>query len=79
MKIYVRERLRVGKGVKLPRFRVVAVVGEELHLYAGHLRKTELEQIAKDVGADIVYLESVPEDLKRKGLASSDPSGPLLR
>jgi hypothetical protein len=66
MKIYVRERLEVGKGVKQPRFRVVAVVGEGLHLYAGHLRKTELEQIAKDVGADIVYLEPVPEDLKRK-------------
>jgi hypothetical protein len=67
MKIYVQERPEVGPGVKQPRFRVVAVVGEGLHLYAGHLRKTELEQIAKDVGADIVYLEPVPEDSKRKG------------
>jgi hypothetical protein len=67
MKIYVQERPEVGTGVKQPRFRVVAVVGEGLHLYAGHLRKTELEQIAKDVGADIVYLEPVPEDSKRKG------------
>ncbi len=79
MKIYVRERLRVGKGVKQPRFRVVAVSGKELHLYAAHLRKTELEQIAKDVGADIVYLEPVPEDLKRGGLGNFDPRGPLLR
>ncbi len=63
MKIYVRERLEGGKGVKQPRFQVVAVAGEELHLYAGHLRKTELEQIAKDAGADLVYLEPVPEDL----------------
>ena len=47
MKIYVRERLNVGNGEKQPRFRVVAVAGEALHLYAGHLRKTELEQIAK--------------------------------
>ena len=47
MKIYVRQRLNVGKGKKQPRFRVVAVAGEALHLYAGHLRKTELEQIAK--------------------------------
>ena len=47
MKIYVRERLNVGKGENQPRFRVIAVAGEALHLYAGHLRKTELEQIAK--------------------------------
>ncbi|MGA7469406.1 MAG: hypothetical protein WBW25_01035 [Halobacteriota archaeon] len=66
MKIYVRERLKVQKGVEQSRFLVVAVAGEGLHLYAGHLRKTELEQIAKDVGADIVYLEPVHEDLKKK-------------
>jgi hypothetical protein len=66
MKIYMRERLKVQKGVEQSRFLVVAVAGEGLHLYAGHLRKTELEQIAKDVGADIVYLEPVPEDLKKK-------------
>ena len=65
MKIYVRERLNVEKGVEQPRFQVVAVAGEELHLYAGHLRKTELEQIAKDVGADIIYLESIPENVKK--------------
>jgi len=62
MKIYVRERLKVEKGPEHPRFQVVAVAGEELHLYSGYLRKTELEQIAKDVGADIVYLDPLPED-----------------
>jgi hypothetical protein len=66
MKIYVRERLKVGKGVKQPRFRIVAVAGKELRLYAIHLRKTELERIAKDVGAEVVYLEPVPEELKKK-------------
>ena len=66
MKIYVRERLNVGKGEKQPRFQVVAVAGEALHLYAGYLRKTELEQIAKDVGADIVYLDPLPEAVTRK-------------
>ena len=66
MKIYVRERLKVQKGVEQSRFLVVAVAGEGLHLYAGHLRKTELEQIAKNVGAEIVYLEPVHEDLKKK-------------
>ena len=63
MKIYVKGRLDPGKGEKKPRFQVVGVAGEGLHLYAGHLRKTELEQIAKDAGADLVYLEPVPEDL----------------
>ena len=41
------------------------VAGEALLLYAGHLRKTELEQIAKDVG-DIVYLDPLREDVTRK-------------
>ncbi len=66
MKIYVRERIKVGKGVKQPRYRVVAVTGGEIQLLAVHLRKTELEQIGRDVGAEIVYLEVVPEE-ERKG------------
>jgi hypothetical protein len=66
MKVYVRERLDAGEGETRPRFQVVAVAGEGLHLYTGLLRKTELERIAKDVGADVVYLEPMPVDLKRK-------------
>jgi len=67
MKIYARERQKVGTGVKQPRFRVVAVVeeqGENKHLKVEsvHFRKVELEQIAKDVGAEIVYLEEMPEE-----------------
>ncbi len=58
MKIYVRERLKVGEGVKQPRYRVVAVTGDELRIHAVHFRKTELERIASDVGAEIVYLEA---------------------
>ena len=53
--------------MKQPRFRVVAVTGTELHIRATHLRKTELEQIAADVGADVVYLEPVPDELKKQG------------
>ncbi len=67
MKIYVRERLKVGKGVKQPRYKVVAVTGGDLQVLAGHLRKTELEQIAGDVGAEIVYLEAVPQEARKKG------------
>ncbi|MFY1644277.1 hypothetical protein ACK11Z_11135 [Methanoculleus bourgensis] len=67
MKIYARERQKVGTGVKQPRFRVVAVVeeqGENKHLKVEsvHFRKVELEAIAKDVGAEIVYLEEMPEE-----------------
>ncbi|WP_292365695.1 MULTISPECIES: hypothetical protein [unclassified Methanoculleus] len=67
MKIYVRERQKVGTGVKQPRFRVVAVVeeqGESKHLKVEgtHFRKIELEQIAKDIGAEVIYLEEMPEE-----------------
>lgn len=67
MKIYVRERQKVGTGVKQPRFRVVAVVeeqGESKHLKVEgtHFRKIELEQIAKDIGAEVLYLEEMPEE-----------------
>ena len=67
MKIYARERQKVGTGVKQPRFRVVAVVEEKgedkpLKVESTHFRKTELEQIAKDIGAEITYLEEMPEE-----------------
>lgn len=65
VKIFVRERIKVGKGVKQPRFRIVAVCGKALHIYAIHLRKTEIERIAQDVGAEVVYLEPVPEESKK--------------
>ncbi|KUG21378.1 hypothetical protein ASZ90_008871 [hydrocarbon metagenome] len=67
MKIYARERLKVGTGVRQPRFRVVAVTGEKgddkhLKIEGVHFRKTELEQVAQDVGAEVVYLEEMPEE-----------------
>jgi hypothetical protein len=66
MKIYVRGRLKVGSGVKQPKFRVVAVTGgtseSHLKIEAVHFRKTELETIAKDIGAEVVYLEPMPEE-----------------
>ena len=68
MKVYVRERVKVGTGVKEPRFRVVAVTSEDgakaghLKLEATHFRKVELDQIAKDIGATVIYLEPMPEE-----------------
>jgi len=56
MKIYVRERTRSKEGGRNPRFRVVATEGGELRFHADHLRKTDIETIAKDLGAEIIQL-----------------------
>ena len=61
MKIYVRERIKIGEGVRQPRFVLLAVAGGDLKVYAHHFRKTELEQMAKDCDADLVYLEPMPD------------------
>ena len=55
-KIFVRERRRVGKGARRPRFAVVAVQGTDLRLYRTRVRRAELEKIAADSGAEIVWL-----------------------
>lgn len=56
-KIFYRERVKLQDGAKNPRFRVVAVSGVDLKVYANHLRKSELKHIAREVGADLVELE----------------------
>ena len=56
-RIFYRERGKVGKGGKKPRFRLVAIAGIDMKVYGTHLRKTELEQIAKAVGAKLVLLK----------------------
>jgi hypothetical protein len=66
MKIYVRERQKVGEGVESPKYRIVAVTGGELQIEAPHFRKFEIEQIAKDVNAQVVFMTPVPDDQKKK-------------
>jgi len=66
MKIFVRERQKVGEGVESPKFRVVAVTDGQIQMVAIHFRKFEIEQIAKEAGATIVYMKPVPEDNKKK-------------
>ena len=56
-KIFVRERRKIEKGEKKPRFRVVGVSGGDLKIYANHIRKKELDQLAESVGAEVVYIE----------------------
>ena len=67
MKIYVRERQKVGEGVESPKYRIVAITGGEIQIEATHFRKFEIEQIAKDAGADIVFMKPVLDDHKGKG------------
>jgi 3-phosphoglycerate kinase len=56
-KIFVRERRKIEEGEKKPRFRIVGVSGGDVKLYVKHMRKTELEQVSTESGAQIVYLE----------------------
>ena len=66
MKIFVRERRKVDKGEKKPRFRFVGVSGGDIKIYVRHVRKKELDQLAVSTGAEIVYLKAV-KDGKGKG------------
>ncbi len=56
--IFVRERRKIEDGEKKPRFRVVGVCDANIKIFSKHLRKTEVEQIAKEAGVKVVYLES---------------------
>ena len=56
-KIFYRERTKVGSGKKAPKFKLVAIAGIEMKVYAKHVGKQELEQMAKAVGAELVFLQ----------------------
>jgi hypothetical protein len=58
-KIFVRERRKIEKGEKKPRFRVVGVSGSDVKIYVKHARKSELDKIHADTGAEIVYMQTV--------------------
>lgn len=55
-KIFVRHRRHVGPGAGRPRFAVVAVQGLDLRVFKTRLRRAELEKIAAEVEAEVVYL-----------------------
>lgn len=57
-KIFIRKRRKIEKGEKKPRFRVVGVGGSDVKLYVKHIRKNEIEQISKETGAEIVYMDA---------------------
>ncbi len=63
-KIFYRERTKDMEGKRQPRFRMVAVADVDLTFFGEHFRKSELEAIAKTVGAELVLLP--PGDKKGK-------------
>jgi hypothetical protein len=58
--------MKVGEGAHQPMFRIVAVTGGQMQIEATHFRKFEIEQIAKDFGAQVVYFEEIPDEQKKK-------------
>jgi len=60
-KIFYRQRIKGRDGEKKPRFRITAVANVDLKVFADHLRKCELEHIAKDVGAELIELQRGPK------------------
>lgn len=65
-KIFYRERRKIGEKEKKPRFKVVAVAGINLVFYGEHVRKNELDQLAKAVGAELVLLKRGAGDTAQK-------------
>ena len=55
-KIFVRHRRHVGQGAGRPRFAIVAAQGADLKVFKTRVRRAELEKIAAETGAEIVYL-----------------------
>ena len=55
-KIFVRHRRHVGQGAGRPRFAIVAAQGTDLNVYKTRVRRAELEKIAAEIDAEIVYL-----------------------
>jgi hypothetical protein len=55
-KIFVRHRRHVGQGAGRPRFAIVAADGVDLRVYKTRVRRAEIEKIAAETGAEIVYL-----------------------
>jgi len=65
-KIFYRERRKIEKGEKKPRFTVCAVYDVNLTFIPEHFKKTELEKIALEVGAELILLDSEKETNKYK-------------
>ena len=66
-KIFVRHRRHVGQGAGRPRFAIVAAQGADLKIFKTRVRRAELEKIAAEAGAEIVYLPRGEGDDESEG------------
>ena len=66
-KIFVRERRHAARGTGRPRFAVIAVQGTDLRMFRSRVRRAELETLAAEIGAEIVYLPRGEQDEKPQG------------
>jgi len=57
-------RRKVDEGEKKPRYHLVASAGTDLKIHAKHVRKSELEQIAKKINAELVELTGGEKKMK---------------
>lgn len=56
-KIFYRQRTKVKEGAETPRFRIIGVADLDLKIYGNHLRRKELDKIAKECGAKLIELK----------------------
>ena len=70
--IFYRERQKIGKKEKKPRFKLVAIAGIDMKIYANHLRKKDLEDIAKAVGAELILLKGGEKDSNEREVEVED-------
>ena len=66
-KIFVRRRRHVSQGAGRPRFAIIAAQGADLKVFKTRIRRSELEKIAAEVGAEIVYLPRGEEGDEAEG------------
>lgn len=76
MKIYVRERMLSKEGGRNPRFRIVATEGGDLRFHADHIRKVDLDTIAGDLDAQVIYL---PEQSEGRGKGDGTGTGKKMQ
>ena len=66
-KIFVRERRHASRGTGRPRFAIIAVQGTDLKVFRSRVRRAELETLAAEIGAEIVYLPRGEQDAEPQG------------
>ncbi|ACV64098.1 conserved hypothetical protein [Desulfofarcimen acetoxidans DSM 771] len=69
--LFVREQSKLRSNGENPSFIYEGSVGTDLRINFKHIRKIEIEQIAKLIGAEVVYLKASQNDEENKDSASS--------